>query len=159
MNIFILSKDPVQAAQMQCDKHVVKMVLETAQMLCTAVRECGGEAPYKATHKNHPCSLWARKSKSNFEWLQRYGVALCEEYTKRYRKTHKSESIIRAVSSDFIPEGELTPFAQAMPDQYRNSDPVIAYRNYYLGDKSRFAEWNKGTPPPAFWIDKQEVIC
>ena len=69
MNIFVLHKDPKIAAQMACDKHVIKMILETAQMLCTAARTKGAWAPYKQTHKKHPCTLWAAATKANWVWL------------------------------------------------------------------------------------------
>ena len=65
MNIFVLDNDPFKAAEYQCDKHVVKMVLETAQLLCSAHET----APYKRTHYNHPCAIWTRSSLSNYMWL------------------------------------------------------------------------------------------
>ena len=84
MNIFVLSEDPIEAAQMQCDQHVVKMTLETAQMLCTPFPN--GSAPYKHTHYNHPCNVWVRESKANFIWLCDHGDALAQEYTDRCEK-------------------------------------------------------------------------
>jgi len=153
MNIFVLHRDPQLAAQMACDKHVVKMVLESAQMLCTVVRVHGFEAPYKATHKNHPCTIWARSTQQNWDWLVEHALALCAEYTKRYGKIHKSQKHIEWCKSLLIklPSFGLTPFAQAMPEQYKNSCVVTAYRAYYHGEKSRFATWNKGTPTPKWW--------
>ena len=95
MNIFILDANPEAAAAMACDKHVVKMILETAQMLCTVARDMGYEgAPYRSTHKNHPCTVWAAKTSSNWSWLLRHGFALCDEYTKRYGKNHKSSVLL-----------------------------------------------------------------
>lgn len=107
MNIFILDENPVTAAQMLCDKHIVKMPLETAQLLSSvfsiALKEPNPlvsitnqniEVPYKLTHKNHPCSLWARQSKGNFDWLIKHGKELCIEYSLRYKRTHKSEEVI-----------------------------------------------------------------
>lgn len=142
MNIFVLHDDPVLAAKDQCNKHVVKMVLETAQLLCTAVIETGGTAPYRATHKNHPCAIWARESKANFNWLKRHGLALAAEYTYRYGKTHKSAAIIEELEDDTIPDGELTPFALAMPDECKMiGDPVLSYRKYYKQAKADIAEW------------------
>ena len=148
MNIFVLHEDPHIAATMACDKHVVKMILETAQMLCTAARARGGWAPYSATHKSHPCTIWAGKSKSNWEWLVQHGKALCAEYTKRYGKAHKSETIINycgELNLQFELQ-EQTPFAQAMPPQYKNECPVAAYRAYYMGEKAGFATWKTQTP-------------
>lgn len=154
MNIFILDKDPVAAAKMHCDKHVVKMILETAQMLSTAVRLTDGvnlDGLYRATHKNHPCSKWARESSANFLWLKDYGLALCAEYTNRYGKKHKSQSIIENVTADSIPAGPLTKFAIAMPDHCKISDnPVECYREYYRVEKRRFASWKYTEKPEWF---------
>ena len=151
MNIFVLHNDPSTAAQMQCDKHVVKMILETAQMLCTVAHGKDFVAPYKATHKNHPCTLWAALSVQNWNWLVDHGLALCAEYTKRYGKIHKSQQHIEWCQQIPItlPSIGLTPFAQAMPVEYKDSCAVTAYRAYYHGEKARFAKWK--TQPPSWW--------
>ena len=148
MNIFVLEDDPIKSAQSQCDKHVVKMILETAQMLCTVAHRQGFDAPYRATHKNHPCTIWTRQSKQNWDWLVKHGLALCEEYTERYGKVHKSQQHIEWCQSLSIrlPDTGLTPFAQAMPPQYKNKCPVTAYRAYYKGEKSGFATWKRNKP-------------
>jgi len=148
MNIFVLHYDPKKAAQVQCDKHVVKMILETAQMLCTVAQNCGFNAPYRATHKNHPCTLWTGKSKQNWDWLIEHGLALCTEYTERYGKVHKSQQHIEWCKdlNISLPTVGLTPFAQAMPVQYKNKCAVNAYRAYYRGEKSGFATWKKNKP-------------
>lgn len=152
MNIFVLDTNPQRAAQYHNDKHVVKMILETAQILSTINHKHGVDAPYKATHHNHPCVLWAEQSTANYQWLVTLGFALCEEYTHRYNKIHKSVSALVATAfpPDSIPEGELTPFAQAMPDDCKNSDAVIAYRNYYIKYKQALASW-KNRPAPE-WL-------
>ena len=153
MNIFVLDKDPQIAAEMACDKHVVKMILETAQMLCTAARARGAWAPYGATHKGHPCTKWAGASLGNWKWLIEHGEALCGEYTKRYGKCHKSSSVIgycKVLKLDFAnDEQQRTPFAQAMPDKYKDACVVTAYRNYYMGEKASFATWK--TKKPDWW--------
>ena len=121
MNIFVVDEDPEIAARQLCDKHVVKMILESAQMLCTVARNHGYEdAPYKKAHPKHPCTLWAGKSAENWQWLITHGLAMAEEYTRRYGRQHKSEAVIRWCARLPIgfPEKELTPFAQAMPEQY-----------------------------------------
>lgn len=149
MNIFILDKDPKKAAKQQIDKHIVKMPLESAQMLCTALSSHGQSAtPYKPTHKKHPCTIWASQNKANFNWLVEHGIALCEEYTSRYGKRHKCQDVIEWCSrnSSIIPEGGLTEFAQAMPDEYKSKDSVLAYRKYYKGEKSRIATWKQNKP-------------
>jgi len=148
MNIFVLDTNPITAAQMQCDKHVVKMVLETAQILSTIT---GG--PYKPTHANHPCTLWAKASQCNFNWLVRHGLALCAEYSARYNKRHKSQNVIKQIEYSFdvtrLPIA-MTEFVQCMPDEYKDKDPVIAYRKYYHS-KAKFAAWK--TEPPYWWMD------
>ena len=148
MNIFVLDKDPAVAATMACDKHVVKMILETAQMLCAAAIAKGHEMPYGETHRFHPCTLWAGASQGNWEWLTQHGIALCAEYTTRYGKTHKSQQHIEYARDMDISfdEQQLTPFAQAMPPQYKNDCVVTAYRAYYMGEKARFATWKTQTP-------------
>ena len=151
MNIFVVHKDPQIAAQMLCDKHVVKMILETAQMLCTVVSHTGAETPYRATHAKHPCTLWAAHSKANWEWLVAHGKAMCMEYTRRYGKLHKSQAVIEwcAGQNLVFPSLELSPFAQAMPAKYKNECVVTAYRAYYHGEKAKFATWK--TEVPEWW--------
>ena len=148
MNIFVLHEDPKIAATMACDKHVVKMILETAQMMCTVVASYGYDTPYRSTHAKHPCTIWAGESRTNWNWLMDYGLALCAEYTKRYGKVHKSQSVIHYCRDANIglPHTNLTPFAQAMPPQYRNDCAVTAYRAYYHGEKADFATWKTQTP-------------
>lgn len=148
MNIFILDNDPVKAAKQQCDKHVVKMVLETAQMLCGTY--CSNISPYKTTHYNHPCSIWSRQSKENYMWLIQHGLSLSAEYTERYGKVHKSQQVIEWCRDNMnmltFEETGLTPFAQAVPEEYKNEDPVVAYRSYYLGEKAYMAKWKQNKP-------------
>lgn len=154
MNIFILDADPIVAAQSQIDKHVVKMPLETAQLLCTAAISHGAtDARYKPTHGKHPCALWARESRGNYEWLLVHGLALAREYTRRYGKIHASQAVIADAFRfrDLIPEGAQTPFAQAMPDEYRDADAVRAYRRYYCGAKRAFAAWKAPAEVPDWW--------
>jgi len=146
MNIFILDTNPVLAAQMQCDKHVVKMVLESAQILSTIN---GG--PYKPTHKNHPCVLWVSASPANYQWLSRHAIALCVEYTVRYGKRHKCQDIIVDLAiSDAYDNDEKVSFVQCMPDEYKGDDPVEAYRRYYRGAKAHFATWTN-RDKPTWW--------
>ena len=148
MNIFVLHKNPAVAASMACDKHVVKMIIETAQMMCTVVAAHDIHPPYRATHAKHPCTIWAGESQTNWQWLIDYGLALSAEYTKRYGKVHKSQGVIEWCRDQNISlsAGGLTPFAQAMPPQYRNDCVVTAYRDYYMGEKAGFATWKTATP-------------
>ncbi len=158
MNIFVLDPEPTQAAIYHCNRHVVKMVLESAQMLCTNLNLKHIDTPYKSCHMNHPCTIWARQTRSNYEWLCDLGLSLGMEYTHRYGKEHKSQSVIeycyKYIST--FPEGPLTPFAQAMPDVYKCTDSVQAYRNYYLGEKKDFAIWSKREVPEWFQLVTQE---
>jgi hypothetical protein len=142
MNIFYLSTDPEKAAKYMYNKHVVKMILESAQLLCTAHVISDGEnadVPYKVTHKNHPSAIWARESISNYKWLYDHMIALGEEYTKRYGKKHltilKCSGVLSKAPANVI-KTELTPMPQCMPDQYKvPGNSVEAYWNYYEAEK------------------------
>lgn len=151
MNIFILDKDIETCARFHCDQHVVKMILESAQMLCTALNKKGFITPYKSTHVKHPCVLWAEESYENFNWLKHLAFALNAEYRYRFDKDtdHKSISAIHAISDIQFTNYGLTEFAQAMPDKYKiNGDAVKAYRQFYRGEKMGFAKWTKRSIPP-----------
>jgi hypothetical protein len=174
MNIFVLDKNPTTAAEYMCDKHIVKMILESCQLLSTAHRVLDGKKVerqtkngrrytyymledsrvdsyiYKSTMINHPCTIWTRQSTRNYDWLCKHTLALCEQYTKRYGKTHVStqlaEWLFKHPPTD-LKIDSLTPFAQAMPDQYKHQDAIKAYRDYYIFEKSRFAKWKLGNIP------------
>ena len=148
MNIFVLDESPMLAAEYHNDKHVVKMILESVQILSTVRRKYGLDAPYKPTHANHPCTLWTGESSANYQWLWDLAFWLGQEYTRRYGRMHKSATLLSSVyDCEPIPKGRLTPFAQAMPDQYKHPNPVKAYRNYYLGEKREMSRWtNRATP-------------
>ncbi len=155
MNIFVLDQDIEKCAQFHCDQHVVKMILESVQILCTALNKKGFETPYKSTHEKHPCVLWVGESYDNFLWLQSLAVALNEEYRWRYDKSvdHKSISILSKISGMIYPSIGLTSFAQAMPESYKViDDPVFAYRRFYIGEKKRFAKWTKRSVPHWFVV-------
>jgi Pyrimidine dimer DNA glycosylase len=156
MNIFALSNDVREAAKWHLDKHIVKMPLETAQLLCTALLETKSvdTTPYKMTHLNHPCSKWARASKANYQWLCSLGIELCTEYTYRYNKRHKCQDVIEWAQSQQlnVDKQDMTPFAQAMPDDFKKEDGVEAYRSYYIGAKSHIASWKNRTKPE--WWEK-----
>lgn len=158
MNIFYLARDPRVCAQYHCDKHVVKMILETAQIL-TAVHYHYGNGEgmtYKCTHANHPSTLWAGDSSTNYSWLWHLGYELCKEYTVRYGKRHKCQDMFEDVRQlECRPRGmpslNWTPPPQCMPDEYKNRHSTInAYRAYYLGNKRRFAKWSVRSIP-SWW--------
>jgi hypothetical protein len=133
MNIFILDEDIRRCARYHADRHVVKMILEGTQMLCTVLNENGFQTPYRSTHTRHPCTLWAGRSLSNWLWLRRLIVALNREYRHRFvtRADHASAAVAAKLPVPPIPDKGLTEFAQAMPEKYRiPGNPVEAYRRY-----------------------------
>ena len=168
MNIFVVDEDPIIAAEMLCDKHCIKMILESCQLLSTAHHVCDGQQVQiagkrtymtydckkpnllKATMINHPCTIWARASRDNYLWLWKHAYAMCKEYTRRYGKVHKLEALLLGDLYNppkHIPKGKLTPFAQAMPDDCRDSNAVIAYRKYYITAKVNIAKWKMNNAP------------
>lgn len=178
MNIFVLDLDPQKAARQHCDKHVVKMVLESAQLLCTAHRVLDGakdpksrayvlpepsetDLYYKASHVNHPCAIWARSTSANYIWLSNMLNALCDEYYFRYgsrKKVPVHHKVARTGLNvalmrlpDNISDGPLTAFSLSMPDEYKvPGDPVSSYRAYYLGDKRGLLKYTQRSAPD--WI-------
>jgi hypothetical protein len=156
MNIFILDLNVKKAAEYHNDKHVVKMILETAQLLCTAHWINGSEAPYKKTHHNHPSAVWARESMQNYIWLCRLGLALCREFTYRFEKVHKTEQVIKWCLKNVpnLPKTGMTDFALAMPVEYKLEDAVESYRVYYNNDKKHLAKWTKRQKPE--WYEQKE---
>lgn len=156
MNIFFLDDIPKFAAQYHCDKHVLKMTVESAQIMSTVIRKQIPDADvYKSTHKNHPCTLWAGESYDNLWWLYNLSVELCNEYTYRYNKVHKTAAVIERCKSYFnkleFPLYEFTTPALAMPDQYKNKfSAVDSYRQYYLNDKKDLLKYTKREKPR--WI-------
>ena len=150
MNIFVLDTDPEKAAEYHCDKHVVKMILETAQLISSAHWVTGNVAPYRLTHKNHPCAIWVRESLDNYKWLFSLFNFLSFEYTKRYKKIHKTWIKFKDIPYPKIESKGLTSFVQAMPKQYQQDDPVQAYRTYYKSEKKEFAKWKYSKKP--YWF-------
>lgn len=157
MNIFVLDENPQVAAKMHNDKHVVKMILESAQLLCgvhhMSNQSSTVEAPYKLSHKNHPCSIWARECTENYIWLCDLGLSLCEEYTYRYGKRHKSQDVIEwcLVNKPSLKDnGDITPFALAMPDECKTKTAVESYRLYYLTHKRDISTWKERKKPEWF---------
>ena len=138
MNIFALNISPVVSAQIQHDKHVVKMVLESAQMLSSAFDK-SHNPPYKRAYFNHPCTKWTRFSRMNYSWLITHAKALAREYTWRYGKIHASTKVIQWCENNMdkidFKQNDLTEFAQAMPEEYKNKNSVQAYQDYYVGTK------------------------
>lgn len=175
MNIFVLDHNPKAAAESLHDPHVVKMILESAQLLSTAhhKRSRGLNAPlppvlFKPTHANHPCALWARESEENYSWLFTHLTALCIEYSLRFKKTHSVElsglrGTLRVPPQGPWPARGLTPFALAMPEEFKTACPVESYRNYYKTTKGftksgKFmARYRSPAKPPAWWPEHQDL--
>lgn len=168
MNIFVLDRDPVVAAQQQCDKHVVKMIVESGQMLSTAHRLLDGNpvielskngrrmtvwkledsymenALYKSVHPKHPSTLWTCESIANYHWHYTHFIALATEFEYRYGKVHSTRTKLEEPLSRLpknIPQvNELTPFRLAMGSnpECMTSDPVESYRKFYMTKQKRF---------------------
>lgn len=171
MNIFYLDPDPQICAQYHNDKHVVKMILESAQLLSTAHRVLDGvkvnkryvisdrreSGLYKATHINHPSAIWVRQSIKNYEWLTMLFEQLLREYTYRYGKRHKCETMFDlAAAPNNISDGVFTGPTPAMPDYCKvPGDSLQSYRNYYILEKSHIASWKKRSVP--HWYNEMEV--
>ena len=144
MNIFYLDRNPYKAAEMHYNKHVVKMVLEAAQLLCTAHHLSGdGNVPYKKTHVTHPSAIWVRSSKANYMWCYEYMLALGKEYTKRYGKSHltieKCRDILYNIPSNITIEDFYDP-PQCMPDEYKMPDAIRGYQKYYEFGKAHLKD-------------------
>ena len=175
MNIFYLDENPKTCAEMHCDKHVVKMIIEYAQLMSTAHRILDGEEYIdktangrkikrwrhpkydaelmKASHVNHPSNVWLRQSDSNYAWLYRMFLELTKEYTHRYGKTHACTRLIpvlRYIPKN-IPRGEFTEPTPAMPDECKiANDSIASYHKYYIDKKVSFAKWTKRNRPQWF---------
>lgn len=184
MNIFYLDTDPIKAANMLNDKHTVKMIVESTQMLTNAYYVSIGinnlknlsvtdkqnidilfkdfpfNKKYKVSFMHHPCSKWVCESLSNWNWLLEHAFAISEQYTLRYQKIHKSKIALQWMkyNNPNIVDIGLTPVGQAMPDSYKNIDPVIAYQTYYLNDK-KWSTWKLGLyTVPDFWKNKYKIL-
>ena len=156
MNIFFLDKTPELSAQYLCDKHIPKMLLESCQMLSTAIQNYTDriEKLYKPAYPNHPMTKWVGYSYQNFDWAYSNAVFINLEYKKRFKKNHKSYRILKYIydvgNHMVIPNKTFTKPPQCMPDEYKDNDYVTAYRNYYKGEKT-FAKWEKGRSQPEWW--------
>jgi len=161
MNIFYLDSDPVKAAQIQYNKHVVKMILESAQMLCTAHHhyDNGHNVPYKKAHYNHPSTIWCRQNVKQYKWLYDHMIALGNEYTKRYNKKHltitKCADILKTIPPG-IPNSTFEEPPQCMPEQYKVVGcSITAYWNYYEQEKYTVAARDE---PLIFRPDEKKII-
>lgn len=171
MNLFHLDSSAVTSARMLCDKHVPKMLLETCQMLSTAVRNqipqvIKGDAVYKSAYPKHPMTIWVGDSYRNFLWAYDHGVEINKQYQYRFGKIHKSERILDAVKfymsfmrDSYVEQKKIdsTPVPLCMPDTYKWCDNhVDSYREYYFHDKQYFAKWERGMKKP-LWFRNMEA--
>lgn len=174
MNIFFLDHSPALAAQYHYDSHVVKMILETAQLLSTAwhvvcpgaieliainsgqeVPSLGGKRIYSKTHENHPCALWVRDNQCNYQWALELGYALCDELKYRYGTDHLSRPVLdtlREPPPDLPFAVDYTTPALAMPDEYKSDDPVDSYRLLYVHGKRHLLSYTRREVP--YWYDE-----
>ena len=157
MNIFHLHKDPRICAEYHCDKHVVKMILETGQMLSTAYRKNfdDGEELYKTAYPHHPMTIWVGSSGTNFYWSIQLLDQLLYQYTMRYKKVHKTMRISSLFHSKYKLwhewETEFTPPPLCMPDEYKCDSYIQSYKDYYVGEKKRFAKYTS--------VDTPDFMC
>ena len=158
MNIFHLDPDPARCARLHCDKHVGKMLIETVQMLSTALVLSGGRAPWKPAFANHPMNRWVRETAGNFAWSWDLSDALGEEFAYRFGKAHKAADALaefgRGDLEALIGQGPRTSPPLCMPDAFKGEGraPISSYRRFYAGEKARFATWTK-RPVPDFMAD------
>jgi hypothetical protein len=177
MNLFFLDREINRCAEAHNNRHAVKMLLEYCQILSTAHRVLDGESRvvlstsgrkatvwqldddrdtslYKATHINHPTTQWARKSRQHYSYLQKLVTALSKEYTYRYGRVHKVEDsglirVLEQLPKNLGDDGWVDP-PPAMPDEFKSSDVVTSYRNYYMGPKKHIAQWKNRDVPEWF---------
>ena len=170
MNIFWLDLSIALCSIYHCDQHCVKMILETTQLLYTAHWVIDKNllwseklTPYRKTHQDHICAVWARSSKNNYYHLAQLGLELCKEFTFRRDKTHQCQQHLEWLSTNIpdIPGKiddplDINTIPLAMPDQYKiPGNPVESYRRYYIGDKQQFAKWKWGRLVPKWFNDPQ----
>lgn len=174
MNIFVLDYNVEQCAEYHCDKHIVKMILESVQMICTnhsmfSLKTLDFEdIPYKSTHAMHPCTIWARESKQNYIWLCDLVEALHNEWQYRFDeqnvdnyepREHKSYTVFKNLNHELmqqhLPDIGLQPFAQALPEEHKcGIDAVEGYRKYYAKDKAHILQYTKRSLPK--WLKDYE---
>ena len=168
MNIFFLDEDPKNAALSLCDKHIVKMILETAQMCSTAIQQSFELEPLPSTYKpafvNHPMTLWVGESHENMQWALRHGLSIGKEYTHRYEKTHKSQKVLEDICEHYFPimdePFKITTPPLCMPDHCTSDIDVYrihyvdCYRKYYIISKKSFAKYTKRPMPE--WLEEND---
>lgn len=152
MNIFVLDDDPTKCVVQYPDKHVVKMITESVQMLSTANRVNGVDIGYRKTHANHPCTIWVRSSLSNYFWVCELVEAMHKEWQYRYNHVHNHKAFDMYLTIPIldIPDHGLTQFVQCMPEEYRSDSAIDAYRRFYIKDKWHIRQYTKRDIPEWF---------
>jgi len=155
MNIFYINENPTIAAQQLADDHIRKMQIESAQMCCTAHWETGGEAPYKRAHKNHPSTIWVRQSIHHYRWLVKHGLEICNEFEKRYGKSHATKTVLQWLEQNepILPDNGFIEPPQCMPEEFKKENTIEAYKNFYINDKIKIKklDWKKLNNKPE-WV-------
>ena len=157
MNIFAIEEDKsgnidwIESARSQDNYRVVKMILESCQILSTVLNEQGIDAPYRSFNPKHPSCLWAAESSDNFENLIIHCTAMIEEYHSRFQKIHKCSAVLQKIvdlyDASKFPTSEPTPLRMAMPDEYRSENIVESYRRFYASKprvrypKNKIPQW------------------
>jgi hypothetical protein len=156
MNIFYINEDPIIAARELADDHIRKMQIESAQMCCTAHWETGKEAPYKRAHKNHPSTKWVRQSIQHYRWLIAHGLEICNEFEKRYGKSHKTKEVLDwcKINEPNIPDNGFVAPPQCMDDIYKSGSALESYRKFYIEEKIKNKQlgYNKTPNSKPEWI-------
>ena len=161
MNIFVLDECPDTSAEYMCDQHIPKMLVESAQMMASALLENGVSTskmpltkkgtPYRGGYKHHPCTKWVGETRNNYLWLADHASRLWREHYLRFGTSHACGYAVAKMynlySETSIPKGRRTRFVQAMPDEYKNPCTITAYRNFYRGEKAKFATWDRSRQP------------
>ena len=164
MNIFKISESPIIAAKSLCNAHVIKMPSETVTLLNNAFGRLNDKGKQKAYHM-HPASVWTRKTRENFNWTIQHGLALCEEYSRRYKRRHASQDAIEFAQQkgkDLIfQESGLTEFVRCFSEfkielDATEPDTLMAYRKFYILDKEPFAKWPSIKEIPEWWPEISE---
>lgn len=158
MNIFILSWDVEECARLHCDKHVRKMILESTQLLCSAMHFIGmDDVPYKPTHMHHPMAVWTRMNISHWIYLRQLALALCREYTYRWGKIHKCEGVILSLAvPELVTKRAFCKPPLLVPDDCKKHSVPLSYRLYYLNYKQHILKWTKREIPA--WASNTAIL-
>jgi hypothetical protein len=155
MNIFYINTDPVVAARELADDHIRKMQIESAQMCSTAHWMTNSSAPYKKAHMNHPSTKWTRESIQHYRWLVKHGLEICDEFEKRYGKVHATKAVLQWLEQNEpnLPDNGFVSPPQCMPDEFKDQNALVAYKNFYINDKVKVKglNWNKLNNKPE-WV-------